>query len=69
MLKSVLGVFMASILKGVLLVRHLVNVVAGKTLYSKQLEASLQTNASIELLVDQYRISGSAPLGILKQLI
>ena len=63
MLKSIIVILWQAYQRDVIAVRHLVNVVAGKTLERKHHAGSLQTNASIELLVEQYRTSGSAPLG------
>lgn len=64
MLNSIIVVLWQAYQRDVFAVRHLDNVAAGKTLDRKQLAGSLRTNASIELLVEQFRISGSAPLGM-----
>ena len=64
MLKSIIVILWQAHQRDVIAVKHLVDVVAGKKLDRKHLAGSLQTNASVELLVEQYRTSGSAPLGM-----
>ena len=63
MLKSMIVVLWHAHQQDVLAVRYVVNVVVGQTSGRRELEGSLQSNASIELLVERYRTSGSAPLG------